>query len=77
MKNLIQISHPRGPASAYADLNPFDWRTPTPEALLRDEVRLAHWAAVRSGNPKKIASTLKAWSDLLRVKRTRHANQTS
>lgn len=38
---------------------------PIPEALLRDEARLGYWRAVIKGNPKRIASALKAWSDLL------------
>jgi hypothetical protein len=63
--HLKELSH------AYEYQEEPSWRNATPEALLRDQVRLSYWKAVISGNQKKIVSTLKAWSDLLHVKRTR------
>jgi hypothetical protein len=48
-----------------------DWSIPTKDWPLLDEARLGYWRAVLSGNQKRIASALKAWSDLLRVPLTR------
>lgn len=46
-----------------------DWTIPTPDWPLLDEARLGYWRAVLTGQEKRIASALKAWSDLLRVPR--------
>ena len=47
---------------------------PTAHFLLIDEARLGYWRAVIKGHPKRIASALKAWKDLLSVPRTRVTN---
>ena len=49
----------------------FKPKPPAKDWPLLDEARLGYWRAVLSGNQKRTASALKAWSDLLRVPLTR------
>jgi len=55
---------------------PPHYTIPSPHWLRLDKARLAHWAAVISGDQKKITSTLKAWAALLHVPKTRVTNGT-